>query len=468
MLGSQRPRAIVVDDHADLARLITENLTADGWDARALDSGRGAIAAIGELPPQLVITDLRMPERDGFAVLDAAPRDAMVIVMTGFGDVPSAVEAMNRGAWHFVEKPVRMTELVGHARRARELRRDAEVAFAGIVGASAPMQQLASSAARVARTSAAVLLRGESGTGKELVARAIHAASPRRDRPFVAINCAGIPDGLVESELFGHARGAFTGATSSRAGVFADADGGTLFLDEIGDMPLATQAKLLRVLQEGEVRAVGAGVPRKVDVRLVAATHQDLDAHLRSGRFRADLFYRLSVVPLVVPPLRERAADIALLAEHFLTRARARNPECRARRLADGVLAALAAHAWPGNVRELEHVIERLAILGHGAEVSVDELRAIAPELTALAPAAAPAAERLVTLRELEEEHIARVLAYCGANKARAAEILGVDPSTLYRRARRSAVPARAHAGDDGERQDRDDREPRHRARDVP
>jgi len=428
-----KPSVIVVDDHAAMARLVADNLEADGWDVRALDSGRAAIAAMAERPADLVVTDLRMPELDGLAVLAAAPADTPVIVMTGFGDIQAAVEAMRRGAWEFVEKPVRMAELVAHAARARGRRR--ESALPGIVGASVAIQQLAEAVTRVGASSAAVLIRGESGTGKELVARAVHAASPRRDQPFVAINCAGLAEGVLESELFGHVRGAFTGAATNRLGVFGEADGGTLFLDEIGDMPLGAQAKLLRVLQQREVRAVGSDATRTIDVRVLAATHRDLEAEIRAGRFREDLFYRLAVVPLAVPALRERADDIPALAEHFLARARARNAGCTVRALSDELFAALAGYPWPGNVRELEHVIERLAILVRGPVATIGDLRAVSPEVL-VGARAAPRSDELVTLREVEDAYIERVLAHCGENKAKAAEILGIDPSTLYRRAR--------------------------------
>ena len=297
-----------------------------------------------------------------------------------------------------------------------------------IIGGSARMQELAAIVARVAGSTAPVLLRGESGTGKELVARAIHTASPRAAGRFVAINCAAMPEPLVEAELFGHVRGAFTGATGDRAGVFRDATGGTLLLDEIGDMPLATQAKLLRVLQEREVRPVGGSAPQPVDVRVIAATHQDLEARVASGAFRADLYYRLSVVPLGIPALRDRRDDIPSLARHFLARARAECPGSPVERFTDDALAVLSAYAWPGNVRELENVVARLVVLGTRAELTADDVCAVLP-----APARLP---RLRTLREVEDDYIAWVLEQCDANKTRAAEILGVNPSTLYRRRR--------------------------------
>jgi two-component system, NtrC family, response regulator HydG len=289
---------------------------------------------------------------------------------------------------------------------------------------------------RIGPSAAPVLIRGETGTGKELVARALHAAS-RRSGPFVPVNCTALPEPLLESELFGHVRGAFTGATASRRGLFVEADGGTLFLDEIGDLAPALQAKLLRVLEDGAVRAVGADVSRATDVRILAATHQDLDARVAAGSFRADLFYRLNVVPVNVPPLRDRQEDVPLLIERFLARARKRNPAARVRGFAAEALATLARGTWPGNVRELENVVERLVIVGQKAEVDLEELEANAPGIAAAAGTGSPVAEaraRLYTLRQLEKEYIAWMVARCAGNKTKAAEILGIDVSTIHRR----------------------------------
>ncbi len=440
---------LIVDDHIEMARLLGDKLGEEGWAARVVDSGRAAIEALSTAIPDLVITDLRMAEVDGLDVLDAA-RAAdpalPVIIMTAFGAIETAIEAMRRGAWHYVIKPARLDELVLHAARAvehRSLRREndqlrvqSRQRMSALVGRSTTMRELYALVDRIALSSAAVLLRGESGSGKELVARAIHEAGPRRDRPFLAINCTALPESLLESELFGHTRGAFTGATSARAGLFVEATGGTLFLDEIGDMAPALQAKLLRVVQQGEVRAVGSDESRTVDVRLVAATHQDLEQRVREGGFRHDLFYRLNVVPIVVPPLRERLDDVPVLVEHFLAAARARNPHSPVVRFAPEIVTALARYAWPGNVRELENLIERLVVVGTTPELTLVELTAMAPSLVGNQDRFSLPRDRLATLREVEEEYIGWVVEKCGGNKTRAAEVLAIDPSTLHRRSR--------------------------------
>jgi two-component system response regulator HydG len=431
------PSAVIADDHLDMAQMIASRLADDGWSTRVAESGHAAVAAIASATPDLVITDLRMPGLDGFGVLEAARGKSAVIVMSAFGDIDVAVEAMRRGACHYVAKPVRLAELVRQARRA--LGHRSHAGDFGLVGDSAPMRALDSAIRRVARSAAPVLIRGESGTGKELIARAIHSAGPRRDAPFIALNCAAMPEALVEDELFGHARGAFTGAVGERAGLFQLADGGTLFLDEIGDMPPATQAKLLRVLQDREVRPVGASTSRTIDVRVIAATHRDLEQRVISGAFRQDLLYRLAVLPITAPALRDRIADLPALAAHFLARARARAPEATLVELDPAALAALAAHTWPGNVRELENVIERLVVLAADPVCSLEDLRALTPDVVATATRPAFQRDRLLTLRELEDEYIAFVLDQCEANKTRACEILGIDPSTLYRRTRATA-----------------------------
>jgi two-component system, NtrC family, response regulator HydG len=290
---------------------------------------------------------------------------------------------------------------------------------------------------RVAQSSEPVLVRGESGTGKELVARALHFHGPRRERAFVVVNCTALPEALLESELFGHARGAFTGATTARRGLLVEADGGTLFLDEIGDMPAGLQAKLLRVLEDGEVRPVGADVTRKVDVRIIAASHQALEG--RESTFRQDLFYRLNVVPITVPPLRERPEDIPALIEHFLGKARERNPGMAATRLAPEVVTALARCPWPGNVRELENAVTRLLVVSAKEIVELADVQAQAPQLLGPVAPIDQAKQRLTTLRDLETEYITWVIEQCSGNKTRAAEILGIDPSTIHRRGKTPA-----------------------------
>ena len=440
---------LVVDDHVEMASLLAEKLGEEGLACRIADGGKTAIAAMSASVPDLVITDLRMADVDGLDVLAAAHAidpALPVIVMTAFGAVETAVEAMQRGAWHYVVKPARLDELVLQAKRALEhralrranqqLREEARRGLDALVGRSSAMRTLYSLVERIALSSAAVLIRGESGSGKELVARAIHAAGPRRDRAFLAINCTALPEALLESELFGHTRGAFTGATSARAGLFVEASGGTLFLDEIGDMAPALQAKLLRVVQHGDVRPVGSDESRPVDVRLIAATHQDLEQRVAEGQFRQDLFYRLNVVPVAVPPLRERLDDVPVLVAHFLAASRARNPHSPVAELAPEVVTALTRYPWPGNVRELENLIERLVVVGNAPAVGLAELTALAPALVEGQDRFSLPRDKLATLRELEEEYIDWVLDKCHGNKTRAADVLGIDPSTLHRKRR--------------------------------
>ncbi len=440
---------LIADDHVEMARLLGDKLREEGWKPRVVDSGRAAIEALGTAVPDLVITDLRMAEVDGLDVLDAVRAtdpEVPVIIMTAFGAIETAIEAMKRGAWHYVVKPARLDELALHAHRAfehrtlrrvnRQLRDETRSSMASLIGKSTVMRQLYALVERVALASAPVLIRGESGSGKELVARALHDTGPRRDRPFLAINCTALPEALLESELFGHTRGAFTGATSARSGLFVEASGGTLFLDEIGDMAPALQAKLLRVVQQGEVRPVGSDESRAVDVRLVAATHQDLEQRVADGRFRQDLFYRLDVVPLVIPALRDRLDDVPMLVEHFLARARARNPHSPVAHFAPDVVTAFTRYPWPGNVRELENLVERLVVIGTTEEIGLAELATIAPSIHGNQERFSLPRDRLATLRELEEEYIAWVVERCGGNKTRAAEVLGIDPSTIHRRSR--------------------------------
>ncbi len=438
---------LIVDDHVEMARLLAEHLTALGHNCRAVDSGKAAVDSLARELPDLVLTDLRMADVDGLDVLGAVhaiDRDIPVIVMTAFGSVESAVEAMRRGAVNYVVKPIRLDELTLHVQRTLEqrtlrrehklLRAETRTQLGSMIGKSAAIRRVYELIDRVAPSPAAVLLRGESGTGKELVARAIHDRGPRHDRAFVAVNCTALPEALLESELFGHTRGAFTGAAAARPGLIVEASGGTLFLDEIGDLSPPLQARLLRVLQEGEVRAVGSDAARHVDVRIIAATHQDLEARIERGEFRADLFYRLDVVPITVPPLRDRLDDISLLAAHFLERARARNPQAVVAALSTEVLAALGRYAWPGNVRELENLVERLVVVGTNAEAALADLTELAPRVVERGDRFSLPRDKLATLREVEDEYIEWMLQQCGGNKTRAAEQLGVDPSTLHRR----------------------------------
>ncbi|MGE0402216.1 MAG: sigma-54-dependent transcriptional regulator [Kofleriaceae bacterium] len=440
---------LIADDHIEMARLLADKLSEEGWSTRVVDGGQAAIDAMSRAVPDLVITDLRMADVDGLDVLDAAraiDAELPVIIMTAFGAIETAIEAMRRGAWHYVVKPARLDELSLHAKRAfdhrnlhrvnRQLRTETRSGMAALVGKSTVMRDLYSLIERIALSSAPVLIRGESGTGKELVARALHEAGPRKHAPFLAINCTALPEALLESELFGHTRGAFTGATAARAGLFVEASGGTLFLDEIGDMAPALQAKLLRVLQQGEVRPVGSDESRAVDVRVVAATHQDLEQRVAQNQFRHDLFYRLDVVPLVVPALRQRLEDVPVLVDHFLARARGRNPHSPVVRFSPDVITALTRYVWPGNVRELENLVERLVVIGTAAEITVAELGQLAPAVAGNQERFSLPRDKVPTLREVEEEYIAWAIEKCGGNKTRAAELLGIDPSTLHRRAR--------------------------------
>jgi two-component system response regulator HydG len=433
-----------------MARLLVDQLGEAGYAVERADGGREALRRARAELPDLVVTDLRMAEVDGFDVLQGVHEvdpDVPVIVMTAFGAIETAVEAIKRGAYHYLTKPFQLGEVLLFVERAladRRVRSENTVlrrgaapsAAAALVGASAPMRALAELVAKAAPSPAPVLVTGESGSGKELVARALHDGSPRRDRPFVPVNCTALPEALLESELFGHTRGAFSGATAPRRGLFVEADGGTLLLDEIGDMPAPLQAKLLRVIQDGELRAVGSDTIRRVDVRILAATNQDLERRVSEGRFRADLYFRLNVVSVAVPPLRARPEDVPPLVEHFLARARHRNRAARARRFSAAAVERLVAHRWPGNVRELENLVERLVILAAGDEIGLEELERFAPGLVAGPHPLEDAKARLVPLRELEAAYIAWVVARCGGNKTRAAEVLGIDPSTIHRRER--------------------------------
>ncbi|WP_375769599.1 sigma-54 dependent transcriptional regulator [Archangium gephyra] len=444
-------RVLVVDDHVEMARLLADYLTDAGYTVDVATSGQEALAAVSGRVLDAVVCDLRMEQVDGFDVLAGVRKvdpTLPVLIMTAFGGVENAVEAMRRGATHYFTKPFRLDEVLLYVQRAiaeRRLREENRAlrqavgdrsAFAALVGRSAPMRTLYELVERVAHSPAPVLVRGESGSGKELVARALHFEGPRKEGPFVAVNCTAIPNALLESELFGHVKGSFTGATTPRRGLFLEADGGTLFLDEIGDMAPELQAKLLRVLEDGEVRAVGADASRKVDVRVVAATHQELEVRVREGRFRQDLFYRLNVVPLLVPPLRERREDIPLLVEHFVAQSRKRNPRARLSGFSPEALATLAAAPWPGNVRELENLVERLAVVTVQETVDLPTLQLHAPGVTVDAHPLSRAQGQLIPLRQLEGEYIAYVVAQCGGNKTKAAEILGIDVSTIHRRER--------------------------------
>ncbi len=444
-------RVLVVDDNLEMAQSICDNLARHGFEAEAVGSGKAAISRFGEAPFDAVLTDLRMADVDGLEVLDAlkkADPEVPVIIMTAFGAIESAIEAIQRGAYHYVAKPFKMDvvrllleracgerALRGENRQLRETVTQ-RFSFERLIGQSEGMRQIFGLAERFAQAPSPVLILGETGTGKELVARAIHQTGPRGKGPFLAVNCAAVPESLLESELFGHTRGAFTGAVQVRRGLLVEADGGTLLLDEIGDMPLPLQAKLLRVLETGEARPVGSDTARRVNVRFVAATHRDLGERTRAGEFREDLFFRLKVLSIRIPPLRDRKEDIPLLAQHFLELSRSRNPTSVVTNLSAGAMRELLAHSWPGNVRELEHTIERLVVAGTEAQVSAETVRAdLEPwEAEGKGHPLDRARSQLLPLREMTQLYIDWVVAHVGGNRKRAAEVLGVYPSTLYRR----------------------------------
>jgi len=440
-------RVLVADDENNLRDLIVRELTRRGLEAEGVGDGESALARLREDPYDVVVLDMKMPKKEGIEVLrelQEFPEHPQVIVMTGFQEVATAVEAMKLGAYDYLTKPTKIEELEILVRKAAEkgqllrdnvaLRAHAPGAgpFGGIVTRSGKMQEVLRMVERVAPTESSVLLLGESGTGKELVARAIHERSPRTERPFVPIHCGALPREVLESELFGHEKGAFTGAVNAKPGLIELADGGTLLLDEIGDMEPDSQVKLLRVLETGMFFRVGGTRPRRVDVRLVAATNRDLAAAMRTGQFREDLFYRINTITVLLPPLRERREDIALLAQHFLET----NATYGLKRLSVAALAALDAYDWPGNVRELLHVIERGVILCKDDEITpVDLPPEIArPSGASVGPASAVAVPGAPTLEAMERQHIVATLRQVGGHRGKAAALLGIDPKTLYRK----------------------------------
>jgi DNA-binding NtrC family response regulator len=442
-----KERLLIAEDDADMRDLLQEDLEHAGYETIVAIDGKAALERIKRErePIDLVITDVRMPGLKGDALLQAVRderAEAPVIVITAFGSVEQAVQMVKAGAFQYLTKPFEIRELLllieaalkqsAPQREQARLRRELPGAPARIIGASRPMRELFDLIARVAPSTSTVLITGESGTGKELVARAAHESSGRRGA-FVPVNCAAIPADLIEAELFGHTGQAFTGARQARAGLFEAADGGTLFLDEIGELPLAVQPKLLRALQEGAVRRVGEDREREIKVRTVAATNLDLEGEVRAGRFREDLYWRLNVIHLRVPPLRERRFDIPLLVEHFIVSA-AEAMGMPPLDVAPEALAILTAYSWPGNVRELENAVERAIALAEGARLLPTDLPERVRSSGATAALIARARERRLTLRELERDYILETLRETGGNKLRAAEALGVDRKTLYRK----------------------------------
>jgi DNA-binding NtrC family response regulator len=445
-------RLLVVDDDAEMCRLLAEVLTEEGHTVLTAVTGADALGlldASGGETFDLLITDLHLPAMKGLdLMLQARQRqpDLAVIIITAFGSIESAIDAMKRGAYDYLPKPFKMEELVltvGKALREGALRREVarlreelsrDYRFGNLIGKSKSIRSIFDLIRSVASAGSNVLITGESGTGKELVAKAIHYNGVRKERPFVPVNCAAIPDTLLESELFGHVKGAFTDARTDKAGLFEEAEGGTLFLDEVTELPLPLQAKLLRVLQEKEIRRVGSTKQIPVDVRVIAASNLDLAEQVEGRRFRQDLFYRLNVIHIPVPPLRERRDDILLLAERFLAARQQNGDGKKIRGFSESVLAFLLDYGWPGNVRELENVVERAVIVAQGELIMMDDLP---PSITGSRveyAAVEQAARRQLSLAELERDYISRIVQQTDGNKNRAAQILGIDRKTLYRK----------------------------------
>ncbi len=447
----QYQKILVVDDEESIRYMLKMALEEAGYEVELAPDGITALAKLTESVFDCVISDVRMPEMSGLELLKAIQEirpDLTVIVMSAFGNLDTAIEAMKLGAYDYVSKPFKQDEILLTLKKAEErerlrkenllLRREVEkkYSFDNIIGKSTKMQEIFRKIEKIAEYKSTVLITGESGTGKELVAKAIHYSGPRRDLPFIAVNCGAIPGELLESELFGHVKGAFTGAVAAKKGLFAEADKGTIFLDEIGDLPLNLQVKLLRVLQEGEIRRVGDTRTFQVDVRVIAATAKDLLEEVQKGNFREDLYYRLNVVPFYLPPLRERREDIPLLVWHFLRKYSAETGK-EIKEITPDAMNALVAYEWKGNVRELENVIERAVVMSEGQIITTEYL----PE--GLVKSASDIILKIpesrisikTTVKELvemaEKELIARALIKTGNNRTRAAELLEISHRAL-------------------------------------
>jgi DNA-binding NtrC family response regulator len=440
-------KILVVDDDKASCELLSEILAAQGWEILTANSPEKALILSNQTKFDLVISDINLEASlSGLDLLQRLREKSPVILVTGFGSLESAIEATREGAWDFISKPFKVDEIVATAKRALEQNHEKDeiahetISSGAMVGSSPKMIELYKEIARVAPTRSTVLILGESGTGKELVARAIHQNSPRKDKNFVAVNCGALTESLLEAELFGHTKGSFTGAMADRRGLWEEAEGGTLFLDEIGETSLAIQVKLLRALQEGEIRRVGSPNNRKVDARIITATNRNLEEEVKNGNFREDLFYRLSVVTLSVPPLRERPTDISILVEKFLLKAR-KNVGKENLRFSEDALKTLQIYEWKGNVRELEAAVEYAALRARGNEILTEDL-----PVKLLSDEFKHAAERfhlsqlygdLPKLDELEKRYLMHVLEKTEGNRTRTAEIMGIDRRTLYRMAER-------------------------------
>jgi len=455
-------RVLVVDDDASLRRVTEVQLQQGGYHVLTAACGREALELLQKGPVELVVTDLKMPGMSGLDLLKRIRADypeIVVILVTAFGTIETAVEAMRAGAYDYVTKPVHIDELkltIGRAMEHVQLRQevqelrtslDSKYGFENILGRSSALLSVLDMASRAAQTSSTVLVRGETGTGKELLAKAIHFNSPRREKAFVTINCGAIPKDLLESELFGHVKGSFTGAVAHKRGRAEAADGGTLFLDEIGEMPTELQVKLLRLLQQGEIEKVGAAETTHVDVRIIAATHRNLQAMIEDGTFREDLYYRLVVIPLELPPLRERPEDVPELVEHFFLKAKEKHgrPELA---LPPALLSHFCGYRWPGNIRELENIIERLVVLTRGNEITVNDLpeflRRERPVLEELRLDLPPQG---ISMDAVEKELILRALKKFDWNQTQAARYLDVSRKTLIYRMEKYDIRREQDAG---------------------
>ena len=458
-----RGKVLIVDDEANARTALAEILRDEGFDTETAADGFKALGKVEDFHPEVILTDLKMPGLDGIGLMEkakeAAP-DAVVVVMTAYGTIGSAVDAVKRGAENYLTKPlddegalvaivdkgVEKSRLLQETRRLRDRLRERNV-FGHIVGEHASMKKLLEMVGQVAPSRASVLILGESGTGKELVAEAVHRNSPREGKPFVRLNCAALAESLLESELFGHERGAFTGAIGRREGRFKQADGGTLFLDEVSEIPPALQVKLLRFLQTREFERVGGNESLKVDVRVIAATNRDLGERIKEGKFREDLFYRLNVVTLEIPALRDRASDIPALASFFLRKYAQENGKT-IEGIDEPALDALMHYRWPGNVRELENAIERAVVLGEGPRIEVRHLPAtVAPAVRDDGPPGVPGA----TIYELERWAILRTLEALGGSTSRAATVLGISARKIQYKLHEYQTGRRKQGdGDDG------------------
>jgi DNA-binding NtrC family response regulator len=436
-------QVLIVDDEAAMRAALEANFRRRGWSVQTASGVGDALCKFHSAPSTLVVTDMRMPDGDGLQVMQGVRKfvpDTPVILLTAYGSVPDAVQAIKDGACDYLQKPVSFEQLEATAQRVlgpRESKQEAGELFQG-VGRSAIFRSVLARAHRVAQTAADVLVEAESGTGKELLARLIHRASPRAGGPLVAVNCSAFPENLLESELFGHVRGAFTGANTAKPGKFELADGGTLLLDEIGEMPLSLQPKLLRALQEREIDRLGDTRPLTVDVRVIATTNRSLREQVEAGKFRPDLFYRLHVVPLSIPPLRERREDILPLAEHFVQKHAEGDPSgnyCISPEFAE----QLESYDWPGNVRELENVIRRSLALASGRTLGPQQLDAAVAGSGEKKPGLKPG----VTLQEVERQLLEATLDATGGNRTKAAELMGVSLRTVRNKIREYGMPAR-------------------------